>query len=348
MKKWNAILLVLALLLSLAACGEKKEEQAELPQNTVAESVSVTESKADTSEETVEVQQQAGTGYWEVVYINSADPSLAVTEEEVSAVRESGVRMYLDLLEDGTGTFCFDGETPLMWQEGSITVEGDETFSFTVENDQLILDLTEMIIEYRKAARPYPVVSEMQQAGFTEFMEEWVAYPYTTICSEDETAVTTGEATVIAYEIFESEEGYPGREGYEWRVASIEVRFFDENAQKYGAYPFYRHENYYNVKLYDQSIEELNESEEYYAQTALCTYYEQEVEIYLRIRDSWSSWRKDSSGNDECYYNIEFAFQVPIGYDGAVVGLEDGSYEYPEDSYITDCDPSYSLLFRLN
>jgi len=256
--------------------------------------------------------------------------------------------MYLDLLEDGTGVFCFEDKTDLIWQNCAITVVGDETFSFKVEEDRLLLDMLVMTCIFRKAARPYPAVSEMEQAGFTQFMEEWVTYPYTTICSDDESKTTTGEATVIAYEVFESDEGYPAKEGYEWRVATIEIRFFDENAQKFGPYAFTRHEDYYNVKLHDDSETVVEESEDYTLYAHKRIYFEQEVETYYRTRDSWSNWRKDAQGNLECFYNVEFAFQVPVGYDGAVAALEDGGYEEPENAYLTDCDPAYFLLFRLD
>jgi len=283
-----------------------------------------------------------------MIRIDSSDPNLAVTEAEMAVAKDQGVPMYLDLLEDGTGVFCFEDKTDLIWQNCAITVVGDETFSFKVEEDRLLLDMLVMTCIFRKAARPYPAVSEMEQAGFTQFMEEWVTYPYTTICSDDESKTTTGEATVIAYEVFESDEGYPAKEGYEWRVATIEIRFFDENAQKFGPYAFTRHEDYYNVKLHDDSETVVEESEDYTLYAHKRIYFEQEVETYYRTRDSWSNWRKDAQGNLECFYNVEFAFQVPVGYDGAVAALEDGGYEEPENAYLTDCDPAYFLLFRLD
>ena len=351
MKRYIALLLSFTMLLALTACSGKGEKPAGEPQNVAAESTSEgkTNPSADSAESASDVVQQtvSCSGYWEMVRIDSSDPNMAVTEAEMEDAREQGVAMYLDLQEDGTGVFCFDDKTALTWKNGSIAIADDETYTFTVEDEQLAVDMIELTCIFRKAVRPYPTNSEMEQAGFTQFMEEWVTYPYTTICG-DETMATTGEATVFAYEIFESDEGYSAKDGYEWRVATIEIRFFDENAQKFGPYAFTRYEDYYNVKLLDDSETVVEETEDYTLYAHKRIYFEQEVETYYRSRDSWSNWRKNAQGDLEIFYNVEFAFQVPVGYNGAVVALADGGYEEAENAYLTDCDPEYFLLFRLD
>lgn len=343
MRKVMIALLTLALLCSLASCG--------------GEDVSVTEGKpvadlptAGNTEPVSETKplNTAVAGYWEMIRIDSDNPDEAVTEEEVAAAREQGVPMYLELMEDGAGIFCFEEASAIIWNNDSITVLGDDTFDYEVEGNRLMIDMWELVCVFRRAEIPYSRDSEMEEAGFTEFMEEGETYPYTTICSNDQSKLTTGEATVIAYEIFASADGYPEKEGYEWRVATMEVRFFDENAQTYGPYAFSRYEDYYCVKLHDDTDVEQDESDAYECYTQTRIYCGQEVETCVRISDSWSDWVTDASGNYACYYNIEFAFQVPEGYDGAVAVLADGSYELPENSYITDCDPEYFLMFRLN
>ena len=343
MRKGLAILLALAVLISLTACGGNDKAEETVPQSAPTEVIPVTEESV-----TLPDPPAPEVGYWEMIRIDSDNVSVAATEEEVEKVKAEGIPLYLELLQDGTGTFCLEDEMAVTWEAGSFTVMEEETFTYELDGNRMMLDLREMTIICRRTEKPGSRASELEDAGFTEYMEEWVTYPYTTICSDDASLTTTGEATVIAYEIFESDEGYPYKEGYEWRVATIEVRFFDENAQKYGPYAFTRHEDYYDVKLHDDSEVVLDEGEDCYAYTHTRVWLGQEVETYLRSRDSWSSWRKNSSGNYEVFYNVEFAFQVPEGYNGAVACLENGAYEYPEDSYLTDCEPEYFLLFRLD
>ena len=104
------------------------------------------------------------------------------------------------------------------------------SISYTLENGELILDMLEAKLFFRKGEKPESVVSDMEQAGFTAFMDVGTPYAYATATSDDDTILTTGEATVTSYEIFDSAQGYPAKEGYEWRVVKMEVRFYDENS----------------------------------------------------------------------------------------------------------------------
>lgn len=347
MKKHIALLLVLALLFSLAACGAKESVPTQPPVPvTIPEDEPVILPEVPSA---VWPQLATPVGYWEMIRIDSDDPDLNITEAKIAEARKQGVPMYLELMEDGMGVFCFEEVTAITWNNDSISVVGDETFSYEISNNRLMIDMRELTCVFRRVDMPYSRTSEMEDAGFTEFMEEGEPYLYTTICSEDESKLTTGEASVIAYEIFESADGYEAKAGYEWRVVTFEVRFFDKNAQAYGAYVFHRFEDYYCPQLHDDSLVDLDESEGYYSCVMNRIFCGQEVETYMRTRDSWSSWRKNSSGTMECFYNIEFAFQVPEGYDGAVAVLANGSYE-DADCYITEYepDPEQFLLFRLN
>lgn len=350
MKRVLASVLTLAMLLSLAACSGDTAEKENVQANTEPAAETKPAAQAADTEDTpdYDYRNAAETGYWEMIRIDSENPDLAITEEELKDIKEQGIPMYLELLEDGTGIFCFEDITAVTWGGGFLTAVDDDTFTYQLEGNRLFLDMEELVCVYRKVDKPGSRISEIEQAGFTEFMEMWETYPYTTICTDNESKSTTGEATVIAYEIFESDEDHPAKEGYEWRVATIEVRFFDKNAQKYGAYPFMRHEDYYNVKLYDETVAEVDEGDAYFACTAKRIHLGKEAGTYTRIRESWSDWRKNSQGQLEVFYNLELSVQVPEGYDGAVLVLQDGNYQEPEGSYITDCDPEYFLMFRMD
>lgn len=286
-------------------------------------------------------------GYWEIIRVDSDDPESAISEEDMALVKEYGVMMYMELFEDGTGILFMDEEMPLTWVDGSVTLTADAlTVPYTVESGEMVLDMFECIFVLRKGEKPEPVVSEMEQAGFTEFIEVGVPYAYTTVCAEDETKTTTGELTVTSYEIFEEAEGYAPLEGYEWRVVKMEARFYDENFGEYSVWTEYQWEDYYNTKLHDDSEELVEETEEYDQYRYTVIYNGEEMDAYTFVTCYFGDWYTGEAGNDEiiCYYQWDFL--VPIGYDGCVAGVQDGRVEWTDGTYITDFDPSHFLLFR--
>lgn len=91
--------------------------------------------------------------------------------------------------------------------------EENMTVSYTLENGEMKLDMIETVLVLRKGEKPEPVASEMEQAGFTYFMEEGEPYAFINWCADNEELETFGEATVVSYEIFESADGYAPLEG---------------------------------------------------------------------------------------------------------------------------------------
>lgn len=283
-------------------------------------------------------------GYWEIVRVDSDDPESVVTEEDMLTVKALGVMMYLELKADGTGVLYIEEEMPVTWQDGSITITEDAlTVPYTVENGEMVLDMLEAVFVLRKGAG---TVSEMEQAGFTSFMNVGEPYAYDTVTSDDSTISTVGEVTVTSYEIFESAEHFPAKEGYEWRVVKMEVRFYDENTGKYGCRVSSQTEDYYNPKLHDDTLELLEETDGYklYAHTIL--HNGQQMEAYEYYISYWGDWYTGKDGNDEIIRYLEWDFLVPVGYDGCVASLSNPADEWAEGTYITDYDPADFLLFR--
>ena len=299
-------------------------------------------------------------GYYDLIRIDGATEEDSVSEEDLTMLRELGMYMYLELLGDGTGMLFMDEEMPLAWSDGTVNfTEDDLSISYTLEGDILTLDMLESVLVFRKGEKPVatepvetepPVVSEMEQAGFVNFMEVGVPYPYTNQCYENEAYETTGEVTVVSYEIFESAEGYAPLEGYEWRVAEIQIRFFDDNAWNYGIYsPSTNSEDYYNTKLHDDSNELVEEAETYNQYRYTIIHNGQEMDAYyFSNAGSWSDWTTNEDGTHETTYTYAVEFLVPIGYDGCVVGARDRRVEWPDGAYITDLNPDDFLIFRLN
>lgn len=288
-------------------------------------------------------------GYYDLIRIDGATEEDSVSEEDLTMLREMGMYMYLELLGDGTGTLFMDEEMPVAWADGTVNfTEDDLSISYTLEGDILTLDMLESVLVFRKGEKPEPVVSEMEQAGFTDFMEVGVPYAYTTSCGDDEGHATTAEAIVTSYEIFEEAEGYQPLEGYEWRVVKMEVRFYDENARQYGVWPAYRWEDYYNTKLHDDTEELVEETEEYDQYCHTVIYNGEEMDAYTFVTAYFGDWYTAEAGNREVIFYYQVDFLVPVGYDGCVAGVQDNRLELLDGTYITDYDPADFLLFRLN
>ena len=286
-------------------------------------------------------------GYYDLIRIDGTTEEDSVSEEDLTMLRELGMYMYLELLEDGTGMLFMDEEMPVAWADGTVNfTEDDLSISYTLEGDILTLDMLESVLVFRKGEKPEPVVSEMEQAGFTDFMEVGVPYAYTTTCSEDETKTTTAELIVTSYEIFEEAEGYAPLEGYEWRVVKMEARFYDENANAYGVWPAYRWEDYYNTKLHDDTEELVEETEEYEQYCHTVIYNGEEMDAYTFVTAYFGDSYTAEAGNREIIFYYQVDFLVPIGYDGCVAGMKDRSVKNLDGTYITDYDPANFLLFR--
>ena len=290
-------------------------------------------------------------GYWEIVRMESEDPASAISEEDMAFVKSLGVLMYMELNADGTGALFMEDEMPLTWTDGAISfTEENMTVSYTLENGEMKLDMIETVLVLRKGEKPEPVVSEMEQAGFIYFMEEGVPYTFANRCADNEELDSVGEATVVSYEVFESADGYEPLEGYEWRAATIEIRFFDDNAWAYGIESILRSaEDYYNTKLLDDTAELVAEADTYDQYRYTVVYNGQEMDAYyFDNAGTWSDWYVNEDGNHECKYTYVKEFLVPVGYDGCVVSLANRRVEWPDGAYITDLDPDDFLLFRLN
>ena len=293
-------------------------------------------------------------GYYDLIRIDGATEEDSVSEEDMALVKSMGMYMYLELLEDGTGTFFMEEEMAVTWVDGTVNfTEDNMSISYTLENGELVLDMLEAKLFFRKGEKPAetepPVVSEMEQAGFVNFMEVGVPYAYTTCTSDDLNIPTIGEATVTSYEIFESAEGYAAEEGYEWRVVKMEVRFYDENTGKYGCSIQPNFNDYYNAALFDDTSEVMKETDSYEAYAATVIHNGQEADVYVYWNSlQWSDWYTGATGNDEVICYLQWDFLVPVGYDGCVAGLHDYSLEWLDGTYITDYDPADFLLFRLN
>lgn len=179
------------------------------------------------------------------------------------------------------------------------------------------------------------------------YMEVGVLYPYTTATHADRTIPTVAEAMVTSYEIFESAEGFPPKEGYEWRVVKMQIRYFDDNTVNYGCSIAPIFDDYYNSQLYNDTSDLLEATEEYHIYDGTVIYNGKQMETYCYwYYDQWADWFCPDGVHLELKCYEQWAFLVPVGYDGCMAGLADSRFDWYEGTCLTDYDPAQFLLFR--
>ncbi len=171
------------------------------------------------------------------------------------------------------------------------------------------------------------------------FMEVGKAYNYRTICYENNDYYTNARATVTDYTIVPSADGLEAKGGYEWRIVNMIVVFDDSNANDYGMSVGRSDENYYDIRLHDDTLFYDTDNSHTYdvlwkGQTYSCR---------MVMNASFDEWVASS-----CTYHCRFAAQVPVGYDGTVVGLINRGVEWPDGAYCFDIDNSDTLYFRMS
>ena len=131
-------------------------------------------------------------------------------------------------------------------------------------------------------------------------------YDYQTACYV-KGHTTVGKLTWENYEVFASDETHEAMEGYEWHRVTVKIVFSDRDAQKYGFIVQSALDDYYWVH---------SENGNGYTDQFTVSYYGKQYDQCLMANSygSISDWVDNS-----CTYTAEFAWRVPVGYDGHVI-----------------------------
>ena len=93
------------------------------------------------------ISTSAEAGYWILKYSEGSE-DMAMDEETVAMLAEMGIVMYLDLAEDGTGTFLLDDVMPITWGNGKLVADDGSEVSYTLENGELIVDIEGTLMHF--------------------------------------------------------------------------------------------------------------------------------------------------------------------------------------------------------
>jgi len=86
-------------------------------------------------------------GYWTLKYCEG-DESMAMDEETVAMLAEMGIVMYVDLAEDGSGTFMMEEPMPITWGDGKFVADDGSEVTYTLENGELIVDVQGALMHF--------------------------------------------------------------------------------------------------------------------------------------------------------------------------------------------------------
>ena len=98
-------------------------------------------------ETTASVPSVSEVGYWTLKY-SEGDESMAMDEETVAMLAEMGIVMYVDLAEDGSGTFMMEEPMSITWGDGKIVADDGSEVTYTLENGELIVDVQGALMHF--------------------------------------------------------------------------------------------------------------------------------------------------------------------------------------------------------
>lgn len=189
-----------------------------------------------------------------------------------------------------------------------------------------------------------PAFEEMGVQG--QFMELGQTYNYLTLCYDNPTVKTNCEVTVTDYQVIDSDENHPAKEGYEWRIANFDVHVYDTNSQAFGYQIKWFPVDYYDfVSVADSAVS--TDTVDPVLGTLTTFTVNINGQDYPCERYTTSSSTGWNETGDSLNIYREYDFLVPKGYDGAVVALCNAANVTQEDMYINEIADEDSLLFRL-
>lgn len=187
-----------------------------------------------------------------------------------------------------------------------------------------------------------PLPADFETYGLTINAEEGGTYDYVTVCSENSSKTTVGHATFSDYRIIEedAELGLEKKDRYEWRALHVSIAFDDENANNYGMSIGRCYENYYDIEGWDNSSEF---DEETNMNHYVVNYHGTDYESTLFYTAKWLGWVNETNT-----YEYDVYVNVPIGYDGVVIGFHNSKTSWGDGMHIYDIADVDTLFFRMN
>ena len=159
-----------------------------------------------------------------------------------------------------------------------------------------------------------PLPAEFETCGFQINMTELnVPYPLTI-------NGTKFQVTVTSYETFASDATHEAKEGYEWRAIGMTIEALENYSALRNTVPHYvDYNNYYDLEGFNASISQVS-TKAVLALGHIINYNGTDYECLFQLD-------RDHINQDSSTWECEnaMAFRVPVGFDGLIVCVGDGS-----------------------
>lgn len=197
------------------------------------------------------------------------------------------------------------------------------------------------------AAEGNPLEAYFTQCGLEEkLLDKSGEYDFVLPCGTEPTKSTVAKVTASDYKTVASDDTHEALEGYTWKILSLKLHFFDENAKAYGLnMGKYLWDDRYTGgqnRGEDDIIDELFAEGMAYPITWNGVQYNGGR---IHIAETVSGWTKDESGAYYLDIFVTVSARVPIGYDGFVFGLENPNWEWPNGVWLHEVLTDNGLLF---
>jgi hypothetical protein len=222
----------------------------------------------------------------------------------VEGEAKSGARMFGDVRESDWYY------APANWAAENGIVGRDDSYAFqpgsAVTRATLITMLYRACDPDAKKADPNPPnKSGFADLGVDADVDNHGAKTYHTLTKNGKLVPCT--AQVIDYRVFDEDDAFPGRDGYEWRIMTVEVVNLEGDGS--GWNHLVLSSDYYNIPLDKSSRIKDDNGLETHA-----------VLYHGKLQD-YTIWWRQEGGKGSDPFQIIWTAQVPKGYDGIVVGL---------------------------
>lgn len=167
--------------------------------------------------------------------------------------------------------------------------------------------------------------------------------------SWDKERTLTMDVSLSRYEIVPSMEDFPRsdggvwqltpRDGYEWRVGTVQLHTDDETLARYGCSIGWIYSDYYSEG--DTVEQDVTEDGEVFHDHAF--FHGKDYDVKVLTKSDKIVYDRATGASDLW---IDFAFQVPVGFDGFFLGVYDSALLEP-DQYAMELLTNESPLFRL-
>ena len=157
----------------------------------------------------------------------------------------------------------------------------------------------------KKAATQPPDKSSFADLGIDGDVDDHGLKYYHTLTKNGK--LVSCNVQVSDYRVFDAADGFPAKDGYEWRVLTFEVNTPEGDGSGWNHTVL--SSNYYNIVLdKDSCVKDANGSET------------RTVVWDGRLQDYTLTWRQENTG-DNSRFHVVWTAQVPKGFDGLVVGI---------------------------